>query len=248
MWDALEDKGIRFLRGQLCLVCAAPGRGKSAFVLSYAVQAKVTTLYISADSDAFTQVTRMASMLTGWSMSKSMDAVRSEEMGDSIDLLGEVPIRFVYDASPTLSVIEDHLQAYLQTYGDYPACVVVDNITNIVLEGVEEGSAGLEGLMDYFHSMARNTGSCVIGLHHVLGEYNDGNKPIPLGGIKGQIGRVPELILTLYRIPNEFGPDTLFVCAVKARAGVSDSTGVDAAELEFHGETMDIRDFPRPLG
>jgi len=248
VWDALEDKQIQFLRGQLALVCAAPGRGKSAFVLSYVVQANVTCLYISADSDAFTQITRMASILTGWPMSKSKEAVLTEDMGESVDLLEQTPIRFVYDASPTLDTIEDNLQAYLQTYGTYPSVLVVDNITNIVLDGSEEAQAGLEGLMDYLHALARNTGACVIGLHHVKGDYNDGNKPIPLGGIKEQIGRVPELILTLYRIPNEFGPDTLFVCAVKARAGVSDSTGVDAAELEFDGATMSIRDFPRPLG
>jgi hypothetical protein len=68
VWDALDEKGTRFLRGQLCLICAGPGTGKSAFVLTYAPLAKVPTLYFSADSDAFTQLSRSLSILTGWSI------------------------------------------------------------------------------------------------------------------------------------------------------------------------------------
>jgi len=85
----------------------------------------------------------------------------------------------------------------------------------------------------------------VIGLHHVTGPHNDGDKPIPLSGIKGQIGRVPEMIMTLHRVPNEFGPDALNISTVKNRGGKSDPSGQDFASLEFVGETMKISDFGR---
>lgn len=96
--------------------------------------------------------------------------------------------------------------------------------------------------MDYLHTMARNTGACVVGLHHVTGSYNDADKPIPLSGVKGQITRVPELVLTLHRVSEEFGPEALRVSTVKNRAGRMDPSGLDFVELEFIGDTMQIRD------
>ena len=246
MWDALEQKGTQFRRGQLALVCAGPGTGKSAFVLAYALKSAVPTLYFSADSDAFTQLSRSVSILSGWSLERSTRAVRNMDIPDDIaGQLDALPIRFNYKASPSLDVIEESLAAYDALYEDYPALIVVDNITNVRTESSDgdDPFSGLEALMDYLHEMARETGSCVIGLHHVTGPHNDGSSPVSLSGVKGQIGRVPELILTLHRVSSEFGADSLNVSTVKNRGGKSDPSGQDFASLEFVGETMKISDF-----
>ncbi|AYB70816.1 DnaB-like dsDNA helicase [Mycobacterium phage Wizard007] len=244
VFEALEMKGTRFLRGQLGLVCAGPGTGKSAFVLTYALKARVPTLYFSADSDAFTQLSRMVSIQTAWSMEKSARAVRNSDLAEVAAEFEDIPIRFNYNASPSLDQIEDSMKAYCQGYGDYPDLVVVDNITNVRSGGGEDDDpfSGLESMMDYLHTMARNTGACVVGLHHVTGSYNDADKPIPLSGVKGQITRVPELVLTLHRVSEEFGPEALRVSTVKNRAGRMDPSGLDFVELEFIGDTMQIRD------
>lgn len=247
MWDSLDQKGTQLRRGQLVLVCAGPGTGKSAFVLAYALKSRVPTLYFSADSDAFTQLSRSVSILSDISLERSTRAVRNGDIGDVADKLDDLPIRFNYKASPSLDVIEESLQAYYALYEDYPALIVVDNITNVRTDAGDgdDPFAGLESLMDYLHEMARETGSCVVGLHHVTGPHNDGDKPIPLSGIKGQIGRVPEMILTLHRVQEEFGSDQLNVSTVKNRGGKSDPSGGDFASLEFVGETMKISDFGR---
>ncbi|ASZ75498.1 DnaB-like replicative helicase [Mycobacterium phage Kimona] len=244
VFPTLEAKGTKFLRGQLGLICAGPGTGKSAFVLTYALKARVPTLYFSADSDAFTQLTRMIAIQTGWSMDKAARAVRDEDLSEVRDDFEDVPIRFNYNASPSLDEIQDSMKAYAQGYGDYPDLVVVDNITNIRAGGEndEDPFSGLEGLMDYLHTMARNTSACVIGLHHVTGGYNDADKPIPLSGVKGQITRVPELVLTLHRVSEEFGPSQLNVSTVKNRAGRMDPSGMDFVSLQFDGDTMQITD------
>lgn len=247
VWDALDEKGTQLRRGQLCLICAGPGTGKSAFVLAYALKSKVPTLYFSADSDAFTQLSRSVSILSGMPLEKSTRAVRSADLGDEIGKeLDSLPIRFNYKASPSLDVIEESMEAYNALYEDYPALVVIDNITNVRSDFGEGNDpfSGLEALMDYLHEMGRETGSCVVGLHHVTGPYNDGDKPIPLSGIKGQIARVPELVLTLHRVQNEFGPDALNVSTVKNRGGKSDPSGQGFASLEFVGDTMQITDYP----
>ncbi|AFU20687.1 DnaB-like dsDNA helicase [Mycobacterium phage Chupacabra] len=243
VFESLEMKGTRFLRGQLALVCAGPGTGKSAFVLTYALKAAVPTLYFSADSDAFTQLSRMISIQTGWSLERASRAVRNSDLSEVEEEFEDIPIRFNYNASPSLDQIEHSMKAYCQGYGDYPDLVVVDNITNIRL-GTEDDDpfSGLESLMDYLHDMARRTSACVIGLHHVTGSYNDADKPIPLSGVKGQITRVPELVLTLHRVSEEFGPETLNVSTVKNRAGRMDPSGMDFVSLEFIGDTMQIRD------
>ncbi|ATN92197.1 DnaB-like dsDNA helicase [Mycobacterium phage TipsytheTRex] len=248
VWSALDHKGTHLRRGQLVLVCAGPGTGKSAFVLAYALKSKVPTLYFSADSDAFTQLTRSVSILSGWSLERATRAVRDMNIPDEIaGELDELPIRFNYKASPSLDEIENALAAYDALYEDYPALIVVDNITNVRTDSGDgdDPFSGLESLMDYLHTMGRETGSCVVGLHHVTGPHNDGDKPIPLSGIKGQIGRVPEMILTLHRVSDGFGPDMLNVSTVKNRGGKSDPSGQGFASLEFVGDTMQISDFGR---
>lgn len=203
------------------------------------------TLYFSADSDAFTQISRAVSILTAMPLERSTKLVREENLGEVADQLDKIPIRFNYNASPSLDTIETALQAYDALYEDFPALVVIDNITNVRTDSQDgdDPFSGLESLMDYLHTMARNTGSMVAGLHHVTGPHNDGAKPIPLSGIKGQIGRVPELVLTLHRVSDDYGPDSLNVSTVKNRGGKSDASGQDFCPLEFTGDTMQIVDF-----
>jgi RecA-family ATPase len=241
VFKALSDKGTRFLRGQVVLVVAPAGAGKSAFILSYAVKAKVSTLYFSADSDPFTQLSRMLSIEFGWPLARSTEMVRTSQLGEAAARLDDIPIRFSYAASPTLDDIELELDAYCELYGDYPELVIIDNLTNVVTAQSEEDPfSGLESLLDYLHGMARATGSCVVPLHHVTGPYNDAAKPIPLSGVKGQISRVPEMILTLHRVPQTFGSDSLRVSTVKNRSAKADPSGQDYAELTFQGDTMSI--------
>ncbi|MFF7588605.1 AAA family ATPase [Kitasatospora purpeofusca] len=246
MWRGLDDAGTRFLRGQLVLVAAGPGTGKSALVLAYALQAGVPVLYFSADSDAFVQLARSISILTGRTMRESIRAVRDDDMEVMAELPGR-PVRMIYDASPDLSTIEASIESWEEVFGEYPFLVVIDNITNVRSAG--EGNAddpfkGLESLMDYLHTMARATMACVIGLHHVTGAYNDADKPIPLSGVKGQIGRVPEMILTLHKIEGIPGveSDKLCVSTVKNRGGRADPSGQTFVELEFDGDRMRIAD------
>lgn len=241
VFKSLAQAGIVFRRGELVLVCAGPGTGKSAFVLTETLGSKVPALYFSADSNAYEQLVRAICIITGASKDDARKSVLSGDMGRIEPALRGLPIRFNYEASPTLNTLEDSIEAYRQLYGDYPELIVVDNITNVSTERAEgAGSQRLEDLMDYLHDTARQTGACVVGLHHVTGGYNDADKPIPLSGVKDQIGRVPEMVLTLFR-PRE---DTLGVSPVKNRGGKPDPSGKTFVELSFEGDRMRISDAP----
>jgi hypothetical protein len=242
VWPALARNGIVHRRGQLCLVVAAPSVGKSAFALTYALRAKVPTLYFSADSDEATQLARCASILMGWTMARSMSAVLSGKMNGATPVLLDQMIKFNVDAEPTIDSFESSLKAFDAKYEDYPALIIVDNVTDMVTSAsVDDPFAGLEALTNYLHGKSRETGAHVIGLHHVQGQYNNGNIPVPLGGIKQQIGRVPELILALHK-GSAYPCDVLNVAAIKNRAAMFDSSGQTFVSLAFDGDTMSIKD------
>ena len=170
--------------------------------------------------------------------------VRAGDLGEAKEEFADIPIRFNYSASPNLDQIEASVRAYEEVYGDYPALIVIDNVTNVRSGGDNDDDpfAGLESLMDYLHDMARNTAACVVGLHHVTGGYNDADRAIPLSGVKGQIARVPEMVLTLHKQVDDFGPDRLCVSTVKNRGGKADPSGSDYVPLYFQGDNMAIKD------
>lgn len=241
---ALHDLGFTFRRGGFVLIVAGPGTGKSAFALAAGLKMGVPGLVFSADSDAFEQSARAFCMQTGQDRKVgerfALDKLAPEEE-DMIEAVLNVPIRFNYDSAPTLDVIRRNMDAFEELYGEYPHFTLIDNVTNVqngTADNAENPFGGLESFMEYLNSLARNTQSCVIGLHHTLGQFNDGQRPIPMSGVKGQITRVPPQVLTLFR-PTQ---DQLGVSVVKNRGGRADASGGRYAMLEFEGSTMTIRD------
>ena len=244
VWDNLAQLGTRFRRGQLALVAAGPGTGKSAFVLSYALRSGVSCIYFSADSYAYTQLARSLAIMGNLTMDEAETLARSDNPGRVTEIVQDVPIRFSYNPTPNLKHIQDQVLAYEEVYGDYPELIVVDNALDVQLSGSEnELSQALDTLMAWLHDLARTTEACGIVLHHVTGGYNDATTPIPLSGVKGQIGRVPELILTLHKSPDPYGvSDDLNVSTVKNRGQRADPSGQTFAELTFDGSRMLITD------
>jgi RecA-family ATPase len=250
VWPSLGEKGVIFERSQVVLICAPPGAGKSAFVLNYALKSRVPTLYFSADSSPTAQLARTISILTGMKLDRAAEIARSKDLssvGRRIQRAGPdnpsgTRVEFVC-TQLDLKQIETSIQAYGEFHEDFPEFIVVDNITDVFAGGANDDDpfAGLEVTMEALRGIARDYEACVVGLHHVTGSYNDGGDPIPLSGIKGQIARVPELVLTMHR-SDHYGAQQLRVSTVKNRAGVADPSGLGWVGLDFQGETMTIKD------
>ncbi|MEU1881936.1 DnaB-like helicase C-terminal domain-containing protein [Streptosporangium sp. NPDC020072] len=223
VFDRLAVAGAEFRFGQLHLIASAPGVGKSVLALTLAVWAGVPALYFSADSDAATQYARAASIVTGDPVVMVMDALKRKETSKYDAALNRTRhVRFVFDSSPSLNDLNDHVMAYAWAFGRFPRLVVVDNVSNVFNE--LEGFAGLEDTMDWLHQLARKTSACVVGLHHVTGDYESGDTVVPLSGLRGKISKLPVLILTLNRA---FGAvqDVLNIAVVKNRAGQAAANG-----------------------
>lgn len=210
----LADIGVHFRRGQLSLVAAAPGGGKSSLITHLVREMGAPTLYFSADGDTLTVGKSVLAGLLGIDQSDAELLLLNEDpkayeiLGDAID-----HVWWCFDSSPSLQDINEELDAYAMVMGEWPHLVVIDNLMDIA-EGAEEG-ARLTEMSMALKSMARFTGAHVCALAHVTGYYTDGTIPIPRSGIMYKIDKKPEMILTLYQ-PQ---PGWVHICVVKNRGG-----------------------------
>ncbi|KPC91092.1 hypothetical protein ADL27_32415 [Streptomyces sp. NRRL F-6602] len=240
-FPGLEKMEAQFRRGEFSLVAAGPGTGKSVFALCLAIECKRPVLYFSADSNAATQLTRAGSMLTGIPSKKMKEKVRNDDLDDVESILSDRWwLRFDFDAQPSIEDVEMKVAAYSEVYGTDPHLIILDNITNIESDAgdAETFTFGLEALCDWANSMAKATGAHVLALHHVTGEFSDGLKPIPLSGIKGKIGRVPSMVLTIHKEVDDMGLITLHVSPVKNREGFSDPSGNTFVSYRFDTDRL----------
>ncbi len=240
VWKDLETKEIKFRRGQVCMVAAAPNAGKSMFALVYAIKAKVPTLFFSADTDTATVMLRASAHVAGHTQQtvENQININPDAYEDSLQEISH--IQWVFDASPNLDDIEDEIKAYIELYGIAPQLIVIDNLMNVVAESDNEW-AGLRQIMVELHDMARKTDACVMVLHHVSEqtEYGSMMEPPHRRSIQGKVSQLPALILTLGYNPFEH---TLRVAAVKNRFGKHSVDGKDWAGLFVNFATCQIGD------
>ena len=240
VWKDLAKKQIKFRRGQVCMVAAAPNAGKSMFALIYAVKAKVPTLFFSADTDTATVMMRAASHLSGHSQLLVEGNLTSNRHYYDKHLDNMSNIQFVFDSSPSLDDIELEIKAYVELFGIPPELIVIDNLMNVVAESDNEW-AGLRAIMVDFHDMARKTEACVMVLHHVSeqSEYGKTTFPPARRAIHGKVSQLPALILTLGFDPLDA---TLKVAPVKNRFGPHTADGSDFATLFVNYSVCQISD------
>lgn len=240
VWNDLAKKQIKFRRGQVCMIAAAPNAGKSMFALIYAIKAKVPTLFFSADTDIATVMMRAASHLSGHSQLTVEQSLISNRHYYDEHLSSMNNIQWVFDSSPSLDDIELEIKAYVELFGIPPELIVVDNLMNVVAESDNEW-AGLRAIMVDFHDMARKTEACVMVLHHVSeqSEYGKTSDPPARRAIHGKVSQLPALILTLGFDPYN---KTLKVASVKNRFGPHTADGSDYVSLFVNYAVCQISD------
>ncbi|MFJ9900268.1 AAA family ATPase [Streptomyces sp. NPDC091280] len=245
-FGGLRRHEVEFRRGELSLVAAGPGTGKSIFAANLALAGNMPVLYFSADSNAATQLTRATAIITGQNVRDIKRKLVHDEFGEYYADLGKRWwIRWNFEARPTPGDIERDLACYFEVFGMDPHLIVVDNVTNVdggATPDAESFVFGLEAMCEYLAEMARDTNAHVLGLHHVVGEFSDGLNPIPLSGVKGKIGRVPSVILTIHKEIDGMDGRILHVSPVKNREGFEDSSGQTFSSYDFNNANMRLTD------
>jgi hypothetical protein len=158
------------------------------------------------------------------------------------ELAGIRRLRWDLDAGPSLDDIEQSVTAYGYLHGEYPELIIVDNLLNVFTEDSEGGYKADENTLLFLAELARNTGACVMVLAHLVGDYDDGDKPAPMSALRGKVSKIPEMILTLHRVEDPMGGERLGVAVVKNRAGKANASGSMVVELDLDFSMMQITD------
>jgi len=171
VWKSLNstEVNVKFRRGQVCMVAAAPNAGKSMFALVYAIKANIPTLFFSADTDTATVMIRTAAHLSGHSQLTVETNLQKNTRHYQEYLSKMQNIQWVFDSSPSLDDIEMEIKAYIELYGIAPELIVIDNLMNVAAETDNEW-AGLRAIMMELHADASrwatlftNFAACQIG-------------------------------------------------------------------------------------
>ena len=246
LFPSFVQEGIRFRRGQLTMIAGAPNAGKSLIALWMAVQMKVPTLYISADTDGYTTAIRAASMITGHRTDTVEEAFAS---GAGQDFYGEElesvkHLQFDFAPSPTLDEIDLAIRAYGEAYGEYPHMIIVDNAMNVVSMAGDDWS-GLREIAKAMHHIARETEAAVVLLHHTSEAEGKPDLPPSRKAIQGKIAQLPEMILTVALVPHS---GEFRIACVKNRFAKHSATGdnyltlwADAGRMTIYSDIREMR-------
>lgn len=215
----MQRAGLVLRRGQFSLLAAAPGVGKTVFATNLSVFTQVPTIYFSADSDEWTVRMRASAILSG----VALDTIEQQlnepaweahytgllHRADHIDWCFRSDI-------DVLDFIWPRIDAHAELRGDYPQLIVVDNLGNTVGDSDNE-YAELRQICRDLQVIARGTQAHVLALHHVKGGLEGGTKPIGMGDLLGNIGKIPEVVLGL----NRSGENQVNLTVPKNRGGKS---------------------------
>lgn len=236
VWHGFDRSDIFLRRGQLHLLVAAPGVGKSVLSQVFALRSGTKCLYLSLDTDAFTTSIRAVMSLTNITQDRAEAGVHGSEGWAVETLEGIKNLKYSFPSSPTVEEIFYHIHAYAEAMGDWPELIVIDNLANVAFEGEEWGE--MRTIMADLQTMAIRTRSAVLVLHHAVGAFEDGLTTIPQSGVAGKLAKFPSMVLTMCR-----DGDYLVTSVVKNRFGPSDPSGQEiAVKLRVDMSRMQIND------
>lgn len=238
LFPALASNGIRFRRGQVTMIAGQPNSGKSLLALFYAVKSGVPTLYISADTDAYTTAIRAAAVITGSQVNTVEEAFSSgtgyEFYEDELKTLKH--LRFDFDPSPTLDDIQLSIQAYGEAFGEYPQLLIIDNLLNIAALHDNEWT-GMRDIAKAMHHIARQTDAAVFMLHHTTEAEGRPELPPSRKSIQGKISQLPEMILT---VAMDHDTSEYRIACVKNRFAKNSAAGTDYTVLFADASRMTL--------
>lgn len=239
VWRSFADKKIRFRRGQLYLIVAAPGVGKSVLAQTYALYSRVRSLYLTMDADRHTTCVRIVQAYHKLDQETAEAGIESGAEWATAALKSAPWLKYSFPSGPDVSELVEHVWAYAEVQGDWPDIIWVDNLDNV---DCDDGENGRKQVMQDLQKLAHKTGSAVVVLHHAEGKYDDGSETIPQSGILGKVAKTPSMVLTgcLGGFPGQ-----MFWSVVKNRFGPADPRGRGVrAELWSDLQYMQITDKP----
>jgi hypothetical protein len=241
VFRAFDSNKIIFRRAEVSMLAGTPGVGKSTLALALALNMKVPSLYISADTNAHTMAMRLASMISGKNQTDVERLMDSDTGWTKAILAKGNHIVWSFESSPTLQDIDEEVQAFEELWGCPPVAIFVDNLMDIATDGGEE-FASMRAIMKELKYLARATNAAIIILHHTS-EAVLGNPCQPRSALQGKVAQLPALICTLGVVGT-----SMAVAPVKNRYGRADANANLTCWLSFNPEFMFMSDIPENGG
>ena len=236
----LKAHEIRLRRGQLTMLVAQPNGGKSLYAMFAAIQMRVPTLFISADTDEATMRIRAAAHLMqkpAREVEEMMASSGSVIVDEALEVLDDF-LFLAYEPSPSLDDIWDEALAVEEVLGRWPTLIVVDNLMNVSDADGDGGEwQGMRANMQHFHTLARKVDACILVLHHVSESDSRPFAPPSRRSVQGKVNQLPEQILSVAMNPKE---NQFRIAAVKNRHGAHDPTGEEYVSLVVDAPRMSL--------
>ena len=188
------------------MVAGTPGAGKSTVALHIASKLKQPTLYFSADTNAHTMAMRLIALSGKMTQNQAEQLIKTNpDTAESI-LADNNHIYWSFESSPTLKDLDEEVSAFETIWGRSPTLIVVDNLMDIAMDGHEE-FAGMRAAVKELKYLARDTGACVLVLHHTKESY-DSLPCQPRSALQGMVSQIPAMVLTVGQMPLPNGVDS----------------------------------------
>lgn len=241
MYQSLSERDISIRVGEVSMVFGLPSSGKSMFALSLAVRSGVDTLYVSADSHQATQAMRMLSLLTQEPQNVIEQKIMADREWASSVLRQQSNIRWNFISSPTAAQIDDLIKAHIELWSYPPSLLVIDNLTDIVVDSQDQW-AGQRAFLKDLKFLARDYNLAALVLHHasLSTRVSEGHCP-PMSAIQGKCAETPAMILSVA----SDGDGYMRACPVKNRHGDMDMSGQKVTWLDYDPARCLIRDCQR---
>ena len=227
----MDERKWKLRRGHMVMVAGAPNVGKSAFALDLVSRLKLRTLFVSADTDAFTMAVRLASRASGY----TTEQIEKDPLSFAPYIQQENWMRMTFEAGPTLEDLDEEVCAASELWGAPPEVIVIDNLMNV--ETDDEEFHGLRIVLKSLHRLTRTTGALVLVLHHVTGGYEDGDTVPPRSALHGKVAKLPEMVFTLGARADFVG-----IACVKNRSGPADPLAKEPVWMNVDLSCMKFRE------
>lgn len=223
--EALYKAGMDPRHGQVIMVVGRSGSQKSGFALWWTDEMNLPTLYFSADMSAFTASSRIASKRSGRTLEKIETAFAEggAEKDKILSHLEDSNTTFSFGSPISWQQVDEELDAFVEIHNAFPEIIVFDNLMDF--EGAQSDYTEQMDVMQNATSLARDTGSTVILMHHASDKSWDAKtdpfSPPSRQEVKGGLSEKPELSISVALNPNNLDFN---VAIVKQRMGPQDPT------------------------
>lgn len=239
-----EEAGLEFYPGDLVIIAAADGTGKSVLAMLLALLTDETTLYVSPDTSATTTVVRTIQHLFRVDGKTARDMYVNEDPRVMAALNKDDKVRWNFRRVVDTASVAYMANAYAEVKGTYPGFITVDGLSSLV--SLEESSAALSNargeMVQQLNMLAASTKSCVIVPTHVKGGEGGKNLSNVQKLDKGQVlDNVTKLAATVITGHRDSETNDIGLCVVKYRTGEASPTASKPYYLETDLRVMSIK-------